>query len=68
MPNINVDVPEIILETHQNNILEVQTQLKQGLIILEYLNGNLGIAESGDILGIGPRIIDLARLINPFNG
>ncbi len=38
-----------------HNLPKIQEQLKQGLIILEYLNGNLGIAESGEILGIGYR-------------
>jgi predicted HTH domain antitoxin len=52
---INFQIPELILETHQQQIKPIQEMLKIGLVIWEYLNGHLSIQESGDILNIGYR-------------
>ena len=52
---ISVQIPDIILESHQNNIVFVKEGLLQGFIIWEYLNGHLSLDECGSLLNIGYR-------------
>ncbi len=52
---ITFQIPKIILEAHQQQIKPIQETLTIGLVILEYLNGNLSIQECSDILNIGYR-------------
>ncbi len=55
MSAITVQVPEMILEAHQQQIESIKDVLQKGLVIWEYLNGHLSIQESGEILNIGYR-------------
>ncbi len=52
---ITFQIPDIILEAHQQQIKPIQEVLKIGLVTWEYLNGHLSIQECGDILNIGYR-------------
>jgi len=52
---ITFQIPNVIFQAHQQQIKPIQEVLKIGLVIWEYLNGNLSIAECGDILNIGYR-------------
>ena len=52
---ITFQIPNIILEAHQQQIKPIQEVLTVGLVIWEYLNGHLSIQECGDILNIGYR-------------
>jgi predicted HTH domain antitoxin len=52
---ITFQIPDIILEAHQQQTKPIQEMLKIGLVIWEYLNGYLSIQECGDILNIGYR-------------
>jgi predicted HTH domain antitoxin len=55
MPIVTVEVPDIILNSNQQNIETVQEGLKLGLVIWEYLNGHLTLGECGNVLRIGYR-------------
>jgi predicted HTH domain antitoxin len=55
MPVISLDVPDSIVESHQNDIEKVQEEMQRGLVIWEYLNGRLSLRECGQLLHIGYR-------------
>ena len=55
METISVKIPDIILESHQNNLEFVKKDLQQGFMIWEYLNGHLSLDECGNLLNIGYR-------------
>lgn len=55
MPVISVDVPDSIVESHQNDIEKVQEEMQRGLVIWVYLNGRLSLRECGQLLHIGYR-------------
>lgn len=55
METISVQIPDIVLESHQNNLEFVKNDLQQGFIIWEYLNGHLSLDECGSLLNIGYR-------------
>jgi predicted HTH domain antitoxin len=55
MSTITVQIPEIILDVHQQQVETVKEVVQVGLVIWEYLSGHLSIQECGDILNIGYR-------------
>ncbi len=55
MPVMSIDVPEIIIESHQQEEESLQEGVERGLVIWEYLNGRLSLRECGEILHIGYR-------------
>jgi len=52
---ITLEIPDVIWESHRQNIGSVKEEVKRGLVIWEYLNGRLTIGESGEILKTGYR-------------
>jgi hypothetical protein len=55
MPVMSIDVPDIIIESHQQASESLQEGLERGLVIWEYLNGRLSLRECGELLHIGYR-------------
>jgi len=55
MHTITLEIPDVICESHRQNISSVREEVKRGLVIWEYLNGRLTIGESGEILKTGYR-------------
>ena len=55
MSTITIQIPDIILESHQQNLERVKEDVQRGLVIWEYLNGRLSLRECGRILHIGYR-------------
>jgi predicted HTH domain antitoxin len=55
MSTITIHIPEIILESHQQNLESLKEDLQRGLVIWEYLNGRLSLRECGNILNVGYR-------------
>ena len=55
MPVISIDVPDIIIESHQNDMERIQEGAQRGLVIWEYLNGHLSLRECGQLLHLGYR-------------
>ena len=56
MPVMSIDVPEIIIKSHQQEEQEsLQEGVERGLVIWEYLNGRLSLRECGELLHIGYR-------------
>ncbi len=55
MSMISIAIPDLILQTHRHNLEAIQTGLQHGLVIWEYLNGQLSLTEAGQLLGIGYR-------------
>ncbi len=51
MAVIEIEIPEIILENHQN-LDEIKKELFENLVIDEYRKGNLTIRESARLLGL----------------
>ncbi len=52
---LSIDVPEIIIESHQHDVERIQEGVQRGLVIWEYLNGRLSLRECGQLLHIGYR-------------
>ncbi len=55
MQTITIEVPDIIWESHGQNVSAVREEVRRGLVIWEYLNGHLTIGECGEILRTGYR-------------
>ncbi len=55
MQTITIEIPDIIWKSHGQNPNTVKEEMKRGLVIWEYMNGNLTIGESGKILKTGYR-------------
>ena len=55
MSMVTIYIPDIILESHQQNLEHVKEDVQRGLVIWEYLNGRLSLRECGEILQIGYR-------------
>jgi predicted HTH domain antitoxin len=55
MPVMQIDVPAIIIESHQQEDESLQEGIERGLVIWEYLNGRLSLRECGELLHIGYR-------------
>lgn len=55
MPVINIDVPDVIVESHESDMERVQEDAQRGLVIWEYLDGRLSLRECGQLLHIGYR-------------
>lgn len=51
MAIVEIEIPEIILENHQN-LEEIKKELFENLVIDEYRKGNLTIRESAKLLGL----------------
>lgn len=55
MQTITIEIPDVIWESHQQDMGIFKEEIERGLVIWEYLNGRLSIGECGDILKIGYR-------------
>jgi predicted HTH domain antitoxin len=55
MSTITIPIPDVILESHQQNLEHIRKDVQIGLVIWEYLNGRLSLRECGTILKIGHR-------------
>jgi predicted HTH domain antitoxin len=55
MQTIAIEIPDVIWESHDQNISAVREEMRRGLVIWEYLNGHLTIGECGEILKTGYR-------------
>jgi len=55
METISIQIPDIILESYDNNLEMVRKNFQQGFVIWEYINGHLSLKESGELLKIGYR-------------
>ena len=50
MTTINLEIPDIILQAHQQNLADIAEEAKQGFIVWQYLNGHLTLKQSADSL------------------
>lgn len=55
MTSIQLEIPDSILESYQQNLTSITEEVKQGFIIWEYLNGHLTIKQSADMLKLSYR-------------
>jgi predicted HTH domain antitoxin len=55
MRTITLELPDVILESYEEDMDVIKKEMNRGFVIWEYLNGHLSIAECGNILGIGYR-------------
>ena len=55
MTTINLEIPDTILESHQQNLNAINLEVKQGFIIWEYLNGHLTLKQSAETLNLNYR-------------
>ena len=55
MSTITIEVPDIIVESHQQDVESLQEDVQRGLVMWEYLNGRLSLRECGQVLHIGYR-------------
>jgi predicted HTH domain antitoxin len=55
MTTISLEIPDTILESHQQNLSQITEEIKNGLIILEYLNGHISLKQSAQILNLNYR-------------
>jgi predicted HTH domain antitoxin len=55
MQVINLEIPEAIWESHHRDIQAVKTDVQQGFVIWEYLNGHLGLRECAELLNLNYR-------------
>lgn len=55
MQTITIEIPDVIWKSHGQNTNNIREEVKRGLVIWEYMNGNLTIGESGEILKMGYR-------------
>ena len=52
MTTINLDLPDTILESYQQNLPSLSHDIKQAFIIWEYLSGHLSLRQSADALSL----------------
>lgn len=55
MTTISLDLPDIVLESYQQNIPNLIQDIKQSFIIWEYTNGKLSLRQSADALNLSYR-------------
>ncbi|MBN2088937.1 UPF0175 family protein [candidate division KSB1 bacterium] len=55
MTEIALQIPDIILKSHYNDINQIKKEVHEGFIIWEYLNGHLSFQECGELLKINYR-------------
>ncbi len=55
MTTVSVEVSDVILKTHRQNVESIKEGLQHGLVIWEYLNGRLTLGECGEMLKTGYR-------------
>jgi len=55
MTTISFDLPDIVLESYQQNIPNLIQDIKQSFIIWEYTNGKLSLRQSADALNLSYR-------------
>ncbi len=55
MSVINIDIPDIIVESYHQEKGNLQEGLKHALVVWEYLNGRLSLRECGELLHVGYR-------------
>lgn len=60
MTAIMLEIPDSLLESHQQNLNHIAEEARQGFIIWEYLNGHLSIKQSAEMLQLSYRVfVDL---------
>lgn len=55
MTSIMLEIPDALLESHQQNLNHIAIEANQGFIIWEYLNGHLSIKQSAEMLKLSYR-------------
>jgi predicted HTH domain antitoxin len=50
MASITIEIPDVMLEAHYQDNLQIKNEIQQGIIIWEYLNGRLSLRECSDLL------------------
>lgn len=55
MTTINLDLPDTILESYQQNLPSLTREIKQAFIIWEYLSGHLSLKQSAEALDLSYR-------------
>ena len=55
MTTINLDLPDVVLDSYQQNLPTITREVKQAFIIWEYLSGHLSLKQSAEILEISYR-------------
>lgn len=55
MQTVSVEVPDAVWESHQRDMQALKTDIQQGFVIWEYLNGRLGLRECSDLLRMSYR-------------
>ena len=55
MSVINIELPDSIIESYQQENESIQEGLKNALVVWEYLNGRLSLRECGELLHVGYR-------------
>jgi predicted HTH domain antitoxin len=55
MTTINLDLPDMVLDSYQQNLPAITREVKQAFIILEYLSGHLSLKQSAEILELSYR-------------
>lgn len=55
MTTINLELPDIIFESYQQNLPKLTRDIKQSFIIWEYTNGQLSLKQCADILNLSYR-------------
>jgi predicted HTH domain antitoxin len=55
MTTINLDLPDTILESYQQNLPSLSHDIKQAFIIWEYLSGHLSLKQSAEVLELSYR-------------
>ena len=55
MATINLDLPDMVLESYQQNLPAIMREVKQAFIIWEYMSGHISLKQSAEILEISYR-------------
>ena len=55
MTTINLDLPDMVLESYHQNLPAITREVKQAFIIWEYMSGHLSLKQSAEILEISYR-------------
>ena len=55
MGTITLELPDEILESHDNDLDAIREEMRRAVVIWEYLNGRLSLKECGEILKTGYR-------------
>lgn len=55
MGTITLELPDEILESHDNDLDAIREEMRRAVVIWEYVNGRLSLTECGEILKTGYR-------------